>query len=216
FELGGHSLLAVTLIERMRQVGLSADVRVLFSQPTVAALAAAAGGGTEVVVPANLIPEHCEYITPELLPLISLSQMQIDQIAASVSGGMANVQDIYPLAPLQAGILYHHISTEGGDPYTLKALFEISDRTRLDAFSGALQGVINRHDILRTAVLWEGLAEPVQVVLRRAELQVTELLLDPADGPVDEQLHERFDPRHYRLDVRHAPLMRIVFSHDPL
>ncbi|EGH34793.1 amino acid adenylation, partial [Pseudomonas syringae pv. japonica str. M301072] len=23
-------------------------------------------------------------------------------------------------------------------------------------------------------------------------------------------------PRHYRLDVRHAPLMRIVFSHDPL
>ncbi|WP_259469453.1 non-ribosomal peptide synthetase, partial [Pseudomonas syringae] len=74
FELGGHSLLAVKLIERMRQIGLSADVRVLFSQPTVAALAAAVGGGTEVVVPANLIPEHCEYITPELLPLISLTQ----------------------------------------------------------------------------------------------------------------------------------------------
>ena len=216
FELGGHSLLAVTLIERMRQVGLSADVRVLFSQPTLAALAAAVGGGTEVVVPANLIPERCELITPDLLPLISLPQMQIDQIAASVPGGMANVQDIYPLAPLQAGILYHHISAEEGDPYTLKALFALSDRARLDDFSGALQGVINRHDILRTAMLWEGLAEPVQVVLRRAELQVTELFLDPADGPVDEQLHQRFDPRHYRLDVRQAPLMQIVFSHDPV
>ncbi|MCF9000833.1 syringopeptin non-ribosomal peptide synthetase SypA [Pseudomonas syringae] len=216
FELGGHSLLAVTLIERMRQVGLSADVRVLFSQPTLAALAAAVGGGTEVVVPANLIPERCELITPDLLPLISLPQMQIDQIAASVPGGMANVQDIYPLAPLQAGILYHHISAEEGDPYTLKALFGLCDRARLDDFSGALQGVINRHDILRTAVLWEGLAEPVQVVLRRAELQVTELFLDPADGPVDEQLHERFDPRHYRLDVRQAPLTQIVFSHDPV
>nr|UXB94706.1 non ribosomal peptide synthetase [Pseudomonas syringae] len=215
FELGGHSLLAVTLIERMRQVGLSADVRVLFSQPTLAALAAAVGGGTEVVVPANLIPERCELITPDLLPLISLSQMQIDQIAASVPGGMANVQDIYPLAPLQAGILYHHISAEEGDPYTLKALFGLCDRARLDDFSVALQGVINRHDILRTAVLWEGLAEPVQVVLRRAELQVTELFLDPADGAVDEQLHQRFDPRHYRLDVRQAPLMQIVFSHDP-
>ncbi|KPY53887.1 Syringopeptin synthetase A, partial [Pseudomonas syringae pv. solidagae] len=216
FELGGHSLLAVTLIERMRQVGLSADVRVLFSQPTVAALAAAVGGGTEVVVPANLIPEHCEYITPELLPLISLTQAQIDRVVKHVPGGAANVQDIYPLAPLQAGILYHHISADQGDPYTLKALFGLRDRARLDDFSHALQEVINRHDILRTAVLWEGLDEPVQVVLRQAQIHVTEVDLDPTDGPLDEQLHERFDPRHYRLDVRQAPLMQIAFTHDPL
>jgi amino acid adenylation domain-containing protein len=216
FELGGHSLLAVTLIERMRQVGLSADVRVLFSQPTLAALAAAVGRGTEVVVPANLIPARCEHITPDLLPLISMTQVHIDHVLTSVPGGAANVQDIYPLAPLQAGILYHHISAGQGDPYTLKALFGLRDRARLDDFSGALQSVINRHDILRTAVLWEGLDEPVQVVLRQAELQVTELFLDPADGPVAEQLHQRFDPQHHRLDVRQAPLMRIVFSHDPL
>ncbi|WP_407692679.1 amino acid adenylation domain-containing protein [Pseudomonas savastanoi] len=216
FELGGHSLLAVKLIERMRQVGLSADVRVLFSQPTLAALATAVGGGTEVVVPANLIPERCEHITPDLLPLISLTQAQIDCVVKHVPGGATNVQDIYPLAPLQAGILYHHISAEQGDPYTLKALFSLRDRARLDDFSHALQAVINRHDILRTAVLWEGLDEPVQVVLRQAEMHVTELCLDPVNGPIDEQLHERFDPRHYRLDVRQAPLMQIVFTHDPL
>ncbi|EGH36117.1 amino acid adenylation, partial [Pseudomonas syringae pv. japonica str. M301072] len=35
-----HSLLAVKLIERMRQQSMSTDVRVLFSQPTLAALAA--------------------------------------------------------------------------------------------------------------------------------------------------------------------------------
>ncbi|MEE1891248.1 non-ribosomal peptide synthetase, partial [Pseudomonas carassii] len=43
FELGGHSLLAVTLTARMRQAGLAADVRVLFGQPTLKALAAAVG-----------------------------------------------------------------------------------------------------------------------------------------------------------------------------
>ncbi|MGY2372873.1 phosphopantetheine-binding protein, partial [Pseudomonas sp. SDO528_S397] len=63
FELGGHSLLAVGLVERMRQAGLQADVRVLFSQPTLAALAAAVGGDTEVAVPANRIGAGCTQIT---------------------------------------------------------------------------------------------------------------------------------------------------------
>ncbi|HEU0055422.1 MAG TPA: amino acid adenylation domain-containing protein, partial [Longimicrobium sp.] len=58
FELGGHSLLAVTLIARMRQRGLHADVRALFTAPTLAEFAAAIRGeSAEVVVPENLIPE---------------------------------------------------------------------------------------------------------------------------------------------------------------
>ncbi|WP_254225499.1 condensation domain-containing protein [Burkholderia glumae] len=60
------------------------------------------------------------------------------------------MQDIYPLAPLQEGILYHHLSASKGDPYVLQALFSLRDRARLDAFVAALQGVIERHDILRT------------------------------------------------------------------
>nr|WP_282705932.1 phosphopantetheine-binding protein [Pseudomonas syringae] len=81
FELGGHSLLAVSLIGRMRQLGLSTDIRVLFSQPTLSALAAAVGGSTDIVVPANLITEDCQRITPELLPLANLTQAQIDSVS---------------------------------------------------------------------------------------------------------------------------------------
>ncbi|KRB71688.1 hypothetical protein ASE07_27210 [Noviherbaspirillum sp. Root189] len=41
FQLGGHSLLVVTLIDRMRKINLHADIRILFTAPTLAALAAA-------------------------------------------------------------------------------------------------------------------------------------------------------------------------------
>ena len=74
--------------------------------------------------------------------------------------------------------------------------------------------MIDRHDILRTAVVWEGLAEPVQVVWRKAPLQVEEVELDPAAGDVAEQLYARFDPRRYRIDVRQAPLLRASIAYD--
>ncbi len=214
FELGGHSLLAVKLIERMRQAGVSADVRVLFGQPTLAALAAAVGGRADIVVPANGIFTGCQRITPAMLPLVSLDQSTIDRIVATVPGGVGNVQDIYPLAPLQEGILYHHIAAQAGDPYLLQATFALDSRARLDGFVQALQAVIDRHDILRTAVLWEGFDQPLQVVQRRTELLLEEPLLDPIQGDIATQLQALFDPRHCRLDLGKAPLMRLACAWD--
>jgi hypothetical protein len=102
--------------------------------------------------------------------------------------------------------------SERGDPYLTPTLLEFDSRERLDRFVGALQAVIERHDILRTGVMWEGLREPVQVVWRDAPLEVEEVEL--GEGDAGHQLRERFDPRHYRLDVRRAPLMRAVIGQD--
>jgi aryl carrier-like protein len=215
FELGGHSLLAVSVIERMRQAGLHADVRALFTTPTLAALAAAVGDESGVVeVPPNRIPPACEAITPEMLPLVQLKPEEIEHVVAAVPGGAANVQDIYPLAPLQEGILFHNLMTSEGDPYLLFGLTGFDSRARLDGYVQALQAVVERHDILRTAVLGEGLPEPVQVVWRRAPLMVEEVSFDAAGGDVARQLAARFDPRHYRLDLRQAPLLRLFVAHD--
>ncbi|RXT70445.1 amino acid adenylation domain-containing protein [Pseudomonas syringae] len=214
FELGGHSLLAVSLMGRMRQAGLSADVRLLFAQPTLSAFAEVLGNGHEVEVPANGIVVGCTRITPSMLPLADLSEDAIERIVRAVPGGTANVQDIYALAPLQEGVLFHHLASVEGDPYLLNTRFALPSEDHLKAFVRALQGVIARHDILRTAVLWEGLDEPVQTVWREAPLAVEALELKSADGDIEQQLQERFDPRHYRLDLTKAPLMKMAYAYD--
>ncbi|HEX2079756.1 MAG TPA: AMP-binding protein, partial [Longimicrobium sp.] len=215
FALGGHSLLAVTLVERMRRRGVRADVRALFTTPTVAELAAAAGGDFhEVPIPPSRIPAGCGAITPEMLPLVELTQAELDRIVGAVPGGAANVQDVYPLAPLQEGILFHHLLTREGDPYLLSLPFAFETREQLEAYLAALRAVIARHDILRTAVVWEGLSEPVQVVWRHAPLPVEEVEVDPAAGDAARQLYERFDPRHHRIDLSRAPMLRACVTHD--
>ncbi|RQP21147.1 AMP-binding protein, partial [Piscinibacter terrae] len=215
FELGGHSLLAVSVMERMRQAGLAADVRKLFTTPTIAALAASLQDHQDsglVQVPPNGIPAGCESITPEMLPLVRLTQAHIERIVQAVPGGAANVQDIYPLAPLQEGILFHHMIARRGDAYLMPALFGFDSRERLHDYLRALQAVVERNDVLRTAVLWEDLPEPVQVVWRRAELMVEEVTIE--EGDVATQLRERFDPKQHRLALDRAPMMQVVVAQD--
>jgi aryl carrier-like protein len=57
FELGGHSLMVVTLVERLARAGLKADVRTLFTTPTLAELAASFDTNAPALeTPANRIP----------------------------------------------------------------------------------------------------------------------------------------------------------------
>ena len=217
FELGGHSLLIVQMNERLRQAGLSAEVHSVFESPTLADLASSLADEKveQFEVPLNLIPPGCETITPQMLPLVKLEAEHIAQIVQSVPGGGPNIQDIYPLAPLQEGILFHHLFNEhGGDAYVLPILLSVESRLKLDELIGALQGVIDRHDALRTAVMWERLPQPVQVVHRRATLPVKVLELDQ-DGDLIEQVKERMRPEQQRLDLRQAPLMQVQVAEAP-
>ncbi|MGW2048376.1 amino acid adenylation domain-containing protein [Streptomyces sp. NPDC001858] len=222
FTLGGHSLLVTVLVARLRDAGLHLTVRDLFSAPTLAALAARIDAGAEDPAdttpagpaPAHLVPEGCERLTPDLLPLVRLGQEHLDAVAARVPGGAANVQDVYPLVPSQEGILFHHLMDPENDPYVMSAVFTAVDETACTAFTDALQALIDRHDVMRTAVLTEGLPEPVQVVYRSARLPVERIPL-PADGPDAEEQARALLNSPAELPPDRAPMLTVRIAADP-
>ncbi|MFX0591038.1 condensation domain-containing protein, partial [Glaesserella parasuis] len=97
----------------------------------------------------NGIPEGCTAITPDMLTLVALDAAQIARIEAAVPGGAANIQDIYPLAPLQEGMLFHHLLQTQGDAYITPQRLSFDSRERLERFVASFDQVIARHDILR-------------------------------------------------------------------
>ncbi|MGY3610255.1 MULTISPECIES: hypothetical protein [unclassified Bradyrhizobium] len=92
-----------------------------------------------------------------MLPLIELAQGEIDRIVTTAPGGIGN---IYALSPLQDGTLFHHLLASQGDPHLVVSQMAFADRGVLDPYLAAVQRVVDRHDILRTSFVWEGLSSP--------------------------------------------------------
>ena len=216
FALGGHSLRLITLATRLRERGWTANFATLFNDLSPATLAEALtelspAGEADAFVPQPSIKPGCIAVTPEMVPLLSLDQSSIDRIVASVRGGAGNVQDIYPLSPLQEGILFHHRTTRGRDAYVLSVLLTVDGDERLAGFLTALQTLIQRHDSLRTAFLWEKLEEPVQVVWQTASLPVE--TLETLQGDVREALWREAKTGAH-INLRQAPLLQLRRAWD--
>ena len=81
-----------------------------------------------------------------------------------------NIEDLYPLSPLQEGLLFHAIQTPGEGLHMVQLACELHGSLDEEALERACRRVVERHPVLRTAFVWEGLGEPVQVVCRRVEL----------------------------------------------
>ncbi|HKH46949.1 MAG TPA: amino acid adenylation domain-containing protein [Thermoanaerobaculia bacterium] len=158
--------------------------------------------------------EHCRSphagtVRVEDFPLARLDQETLERLVA----GSPAIEDIYPLAPLQQGLLAHAVRRPGGrDAYFRQLSLEVEGEIDLQAFSLAWQRVIERHSILRTRFHWQGLEEPLQVVEREVSLPLR--LEDWRQlSPTEQEarwkaLLAEEQERGFALDE--APLLRLV------
>jgi amino acid adenylation domain-containing protein len=124
---------------------------------------------------------------------------------------MKNVEDIYPLTPTQAGILFHTLQAPNSGVYFQHYTCELVGSINLGFFRRAWEDVISRHPVLRTAFLWEGLDEPLQVVLQKVELPVEVKDWRNSHSDQKQEHLQRFlqQDRQQGYNLAKAPLMRL-------
>ena len=72
--------------------------------------------------------------------------------------------EIYPLTPMQQGMLFHSVSDPASDLYVEQLSCELTGELDPVAFHTAWTQVLARHAALRTAFAWKDLPEPLQIV----------------------------------------------------
>ena len=109
--------------------------------------------------------------TPSDFLLAGLDQPQLDRLMDAV-GGAGPVEDVYPLTPLQHGLLFHSLYEPLSTVYVTTLTCRLAGPLDVEAFETAWASVVERHAVLRSAFVGHELQTPLQVVLRRAALPV--------------------------------------------
>ncbi|WP_084624101.1 condensation domain-containing protein [Oceanospirillum beijerinckii] len=117
------------------------------------------------------------------------------------------IDSIYSLSPLQQGLLFHSVAQPESTEYFIQTRVELKGDLNLQAFEAAWRDMLQRHSILRTAFVWEGLDTPLQLVQREVELPLQVEDWQHRDEAELEAMLEQDASEGFNLEM--APLMRL-------
>ncbi|MFS0723488.1 amino acid adenylation domain-containing protein [Paenibacillus sp. 1P07SE] len=117
----------------------------------------------------------------------------------------AAVQDMLALTSMQEGILLHELKEPGQSHYKVQFAVWLEGAMDAERFKAAWGQVAASSDMLRTVYRWEGLSQPVQIVLKQHE---PEIVMEDLSGKADPEaaLGGIRDREHARgFDLTEAP-----------
>nr|MDH2558171.1 condensation domain-containing protein [Pseudomonas sp. Hg5Tf] len=155
--------------------------------------------------------EHCSSgahlgLTPSDFPLATLSQQQLDALPIPVR----NIDDIFPLSPMQEGLLVHTLLEKHSGIYFMQECYTIREAIDYTLFDAAWQQVVQRYEAIRASFLWNTGGELLQVIHRNSKVQVelldlSDLALEQAEPRIIDLLREE---REAGFDLAKEPPIR--------
>ncbi|MGW4477365.1 amino acid adenylation domain-containing protein [Rhodococcus triatomae] len=146
-------------------------------------------------------------LTPSDVPLVPLSQEELDAVVAHAPAG---VEAVWPLSPLQEGLYFQATFDDTDDIYTAQFSLDFGHRLDLDRLAAALRTLQRRNPTLRAGFVSAGLPSPVQFVTADCDVPITEHdlrgLADPEVRAVELAAADRLTP----FDLTAPPLWRAM------
>ena len=143
-------------------------------------------------------------LTPsDVLPAV-LGQQELEGFEAAESAQGRRVADVWPLTPMQEGLLFHNrYRPEAPDVYQVQLVLQLEGPVDAGALRQACQTLVDRHASLRAAFRSDGSGTPVQLIVEGVRIPWREL-------EVDEGTEAAFlaEDRLHRFDPGAAPLVR--------
>ncbi|MCU1760280.1 amino acid adenylation domain-containing protein, partial [Pseudomonas sp. 14P_8.1_Bac3] len=144
-------------------------------------------------------------VTPSDFPLANLTQAQLDRLPLPAP----LIEDLYPLSPMQQGMLFHAVYQEAAGDYINQLRLDVEGLDP-ERFHQAWQAAVAAHDILRTRFVWQGeLQAPVQVVSKHAPMPYSLHDLRAHSQP-GQALQDLADSERKNLHLSDASLLRLV------
>ena len=75
------------------------------------------------------------------------------------------IENIYPLTPLQEGMLFHSLYNKNSTAYVVQNVFSVDYNMEPKSVEQALKLLSDRHSVLRTSFVYEGIKDVYRVVL---------------------------------------------------
>lgn len=101
-------------------------------------------------------------VTPSDFPLAKLDQAQLDALALPLGA----IEDVFPLTPMQEGLLLHTLLEPGTGIYFMQDRYRIDSTLDVVRFDQAWRAVVARHEALRASFRWNAGEHMLQVIHR--------------------------------------------------
>lgn len=136
---------------------------------------------------------------------------------SSLQAQYPELEALYPLSPTQEGMLFHALSDSSADVYFEQLSYDFQGRMDMALFQQAWREAMQRHSVLRTAVVWKGLSRPLQALLKQTECLWQDLDWRELSAQAAEQRWQQFvgDDRKKLFELDRAPLMRWTLVQMP-